>query len=358
MEQIALSCDKCKRSLSIKLEVLKRVRLCSYCGAALCLPPELAARLAETGAAPARPALALRVGCTVCGRALKIAAADAGKPSKCQFCGARFLVPASSGPGLDLPVQERPFGKSLEESARKPADSKPLTLLTWQALRSRWGAGTVSTEEAARLVSWLDALSLWKGPGAAVSPLSPHVTIGVVRYLVLKAPGSDAILEPDGNALLKIPLQEGDGSPLSLGPSTELILANVVGLGLLAATGHGFIVTGRKEEEERARTRPALWLKFRSGSGGTVLDCLFQNHFGDRSPLEADKAANMAETIRSGFAARARGYIAFRALYGDWATPDTYTAASREIVAARVAGIPELASEAADLVAMLLAAAK
>ncbi|MBI5209322.1 MAG: hypothetical protein HY927_05040 [Elusimicrobia bacterium] len=362
-----MTCPKCGRGLTLNLEVLARRQACPYCGGALAIPAELEARLAALRA-PKKAAAPVAVVCPVCGRTGKSPAAQVGKASQCAYCGARFVVPDAPGLGLDVRVVEGTPPIPLQGAVSKPATRQdPLTRLAWEALAARWLAGTVTKEEAAAILCGLDVLAEWRPAGAEVSPLPPHLTVQVAQYLVLRIMNAQSILEPAGSAILQIPLAGGttigSDSASDLGSRMgELLVLNAVGLGLLAITGTGFVAYGKPgesdKEEERVQVTPAVWLRFLPGPAGTTLQGEYQDQYGDRSPLDEEKIAKIAAGIRGGFRVPARAYLAFRALYGDWASPAIYTAASRDKVLDRVAGLPELAAEASDLTAALLAPGK
>jgi hypothetical protein len=359
-----VTCSACKRSYNLSLAVLARRKACTFCGAALALPADVEAQLktqaGSTGSAAqdSKASGKLPLECPLCMRRTFVPRANIGHPTPCGFCTcllivqpdgkaapyaprlqtpdsvlallARLRCPTCPHTGLELKehttvrcsacgaianLASQSLDKLVDLSS--PAHADALSDVGREALRARWARRELGLAEAAHTAQELRAADTLLNESGEILTRAPlEATIDVVQYVVLCAP--QAIRQPiEGGLSLTVVVGGGasaDRSGIAIGSTIAL---NVVGIGLMAATGVGF--TGHVENRD-VRADPAFILEFSRAHEGTTLNILQRIDDGSIVPANAATGGKVFEQLQRAMPDGLRRYHLFRALYGHWVT--------------------------------------
>lgn len=349
-----LACTGCGRKFAIAPEHLARRRTCAICGAALAMTAEAEGAVkAFTVSESTKKAAQERrsAECPLCTRTLWYDGLS--KEVRCTYCACPSMLDESGTPQVVCEVRIAPLAESYTSNlacpacgtrtvrendawgmtgtctqCKEPVDLHAFDLgllvqplwastdtlvdrLSWDALCSRWRMGDMSIAEALELIDLATRLKEWD-PGTSHSPFSPMVSAEIIQFLVLEM-WSAVIIEQPGEAIVSIPVGE---SLSSKGPT--FISENMLGMGLLTATGHGFIATPRSKEEEKLVGQMYMQLKLIGTDHVSDVDVLVQSPIDGTSRMPTSKAHTLLEGIFVPLGQAAERFIALKVLYGHW----------------------------------------
>ncbi len=232
-EPTVFSCAGCKREFRAPrkdvVDKAKRNAKCITCGGVFTFPADIAAIPA---AAPAKAVVAMTT-CPICDASTRIG--DGGR-AQCGWC----LISFTNGV-----VDRKRDGAPIEKAevaalfAGATEVTQPLVRVVAMALAARADRGELTNKDAQRLVTALVGLLRWRRKeGEAELPVDVSTAQDLVKLVLFE---SDGIEGDSVRVVLKPPTSESNAA--------TLIVANVVGLGLLAATGTGFLLRGPSETE-------------------------------------------------------------------------------------------------------------
>jgi hypothetical protein len=387
VELIEFTCAACGRRSAVRPQLFATMRRCTYCGEPVEMSAELQSKIAAKAAADG--SWMLSVECPICAHVQPEANSVAGSETKCKICGCPYQVPKGDGPGLDPPplgigaisgqcpfcgrgifvgVPVRPIQCSGCGKEIKP-DSVPITKLlglewpgqpmarvTEAAIQARWTAGLVSPSEAKDTSDSWSLLSRWR-PGVEISPLSQDLTASIVQHQVLKLSGAVQSRASATETVLRI--YKGNVSAFGNLKDTALEVAGMLLLnsiiGIASAITRVHIDVQRIPLASSAESEPSVILTFASAAEGTLLRGHYQAPSGNVEPLARKTVEELAGVIRREFRVHAQSFLAFRALYGMWATPAMMVAAAPAAVAARIDRFcPGLSLDALELAEEIL----
>jgi hypothetical protein len=353
-------CVSCKRTFRATLAILASKKTCLFCGAALRIPDEVTALLRERAAAAA-PAAQGKVGveCPLCLRRTFVLRGALGRRNLCSYCTCLFVPSQDGVVVVDAPVMPVPltlcgaltdiactacsrknlalsenamaearcrscgaeavlYEHPLEKFVQLPSAASPsaMSALARQALLARWERREVGLGEAVRIVEDFKNVDwVLESRGEAITSASPEVAAEVVQYAILGASSALRVNDAEG---LTLTIPVGPGRKGGMGDALGRALAlNLVGLGLLAATGTGFIGYSKGKEEE-VTVDPALILRLAQSPEGTVLEAHQRNPDGSVTPVDRATRERLQSQLRAAMPDGLRRYYAFKALFGYW----------------------------------------
>ena len=359
----AITCSGCPRTFNMSLHTLKQKKTCTMCGAALKIPAEVLAQLDNLKATTVSLGSQKPVPgeCPVCARTIFAKPESFGKRMKCQYCTAPMSVSSAGAVTLlrsdDIGIVEKGIieqascpecrqkklaalpGRGLNarcESCNATVDiaapelenyldfarlgNALMTDFAHMALQARWALKDVTLTEANLILSGVNRLDAWAAAThRPLSPFSVEVTADLVQYVICCNHSAMSDRVKDGLMLI-FPMR-ADGVGLSGQGLESAALGNAVGLGLLAATGTGFVMLpgrgGRKAEEKSGE--PASCLLLLPVSNGSELMVLSRDASGNLGKPPTKFAQNSDAAVRGAMLLAAQQYFCFKAIFGEWA---------------------------------------
>lgn len=364
IETFDIPCSGCKRSFAMTLNTLATRKACAFCGEQLAIPENVKSQISTHMAARAPATQQLRksaVSCPICLRQTFIDGFQ--KSFTCTYCTCPFTISADgkavpaatvlpiemisargvgelacSNCGLKkLAVVEDAPAVAICQRCRTPADlyavplealihvppagsASALIELGRQALLTRWERHDVGLGEAVKMLADFAVIDAALNTASDVlTPVPPEIAADVIQYAVLGVSTATRECDP-GGVTLTISLRRssglGSGGEVNVGGT---LLVNAIGLGLLAATGSGFIGYS-KNKDESIQADPAMILDLAPTAGGTLLNVSMRDTQGTESRADRATTRRVFDQLRSGLPDGLRRFYAFKALYGHWTT--------------------------------------
>lgn len=368
-----LTCGKCGRKQQLAASLIAKRRTCAYCGGTYTVPAEAEAQIKAMQAPAALNAKPMTITCAVCFHPIRYPAVTPGLAMSCRFCSSPFVAPEQDGvaheadptfavsvapikilcpsclklvpvPGntTATPAPCPDCGKAVEWSQTPiesllgvviPSTTSRLSALARAALLRRWVARRLTIAEAAEILIPLSIAETWTPPDDApevpVSPLSPALTAELVKYSVFSIP--DAVIgmtEGEGTRLM-IKLHQQGGFPwdsLMQGKVKEAIQASLTPMS-------AFRLPSKDKPES---IQPLFYLTFRAGAAGSVVTGQVQRPEGPMVDLNPWEFAPVRAVIRQKIVGTLYPYLAFRSLFGMWATIQIQQSANADAVVQKI----------------------
>jgi hypothetical protein len=355
-----VSCSSCPRTFTITLQILSQKRTCAFCGEPLRLSAEILSAIEELKTAKsAKPLQPVSVECPVCYRAALIRPESFGRQTKCSYCTCPFIVAADgtvtvagqsnadadterfvtdmSCPqcrqkklkavqnaktetkcdacGHTLDLSSLPLESFVDLS--RPGEAL-MTDFAYMALRSRWSRRDLGLAEATAILGHVNLLDAWVSKTErSISPFSPETTADIVQYAI--ACSSSAMLNTVEEGLMLVFPQKGESdSPEAMISNTALASAGMVMLGATGSRMHAGFGAKRKKDEKAGE--PATCLVFSQIDAGTDISILARDPAGNYINPPPSAVSYIDSSIRNAMPNAARQYLAFKAVFGNWAT--------------------------------------
>jgi hypothetical protein len=340
---IHASCSSCGRKFAFQPDSARET--CQICGGRVALPAGYVPP-AKVGPPPA-----IAVTCPVCGRGKELEAELIGQARPCWFCQAEVLIPSRSGVATLALPDDAPAAKTTAVAA--PADDRsPDSLIAWELLRRVHQAGRLGARAAEWIPLQLRRLRDWERDGAGGAlPLDPRFAGAVVAVTVFRA--HHTVEQPLENGGLRVSFQLEQKTATGSGLTATTILANVVGVTALFATGRGFIVTPGEQDDDPAPASTWLDIDLWSTDRGTEIGYAVRGSGNEAAALRSLKSREFQEFFPRAFAKGARGILSLKTLYGAATPARLFGYLTRDSLRAqidRVTGDATFATDAAERV--------
>ncbi len=336
-ETVAAACSRCGRKFNFAPEAARDT--CMICGGPVVLPAGFV-----KPAAPSASLRPLKVGCPVCARPPELEPSSAGRTVPCWFCQAPLLVPDRDGVArLALPA-DPPAAASAPPTGTVASESK----LLWTILQKLHQAGTLGVGTGEWVARQLQKLDAWERAGAPPrSPFDAKFTAAVLSAAVFKTAPAEEEPMP-GGLFLSLKIDEKTGAT----PGQAALLDSVIGLGLLALQGRGWISTPDPDAEPE---KIEIFLDWFLKEGPLGTDLGFEVRTSEGRTLKSEKVLGkeFAAKFPSLFGKGARGLLAFKCAFGAAAPGRLWPYLSREALQAQVAQSTGDAAFAADVAAQV-----
>lgn len=358
---VAFGCRDCRRQYRLpEAKLVARIaagnRRCIACGGSIEVPPEIEARAAQSPGATV--AVRRTTACPCCARVVRAKTNHDLDELSCGFCRLSFALDTQDVPRLE------PSGFLRADLATVQAflERVPTTLISGlvrAALLARAERLELAGDEAERVVGALAGLAhdvTSRGPRLEL-PLGQADAEVVLSRVLFTAP---LVRSSQADSATTVTLAYPPPTS-SFGGDNRLIAENVVGLGMLATLGTGFVsLPGKPEEPEQAAAiHHRFALRLTPTADGVSVE-LAHGLTTARAPTPgtADDLARLAQAVNSN-RALLLGYFTLLALFGARAAGAPILAATPETIAARaVALLPHLAARRAELGQALRVVAK
>lgn len=353
-----VKCSACPRTFSMSLNTLGQRKTCTFCGGSLVIPPEMK-QAADAAIVARSPTRLTTIACPLCLRNVPTQNPIAGRTYTCGYCTCRYVLDSSfraSPEPSPLPFPDavhqaiarlgcgncklaklKPdenapasakctscgaaqslFGLPLNKLVELPPSSSPLMESACTAILARWERGDIGLAEAWWILEELGGIdrALSSG-GSLLEQLSPKIAADVVQYGIFGAPSAEVHSYEDRITLTVLDTA-GRGRTTDVN-ITGTIAMNVIGIGLLATTGRGFIGVKRDSSEGRMAD-PALLLHFIYTDVGSALHADVRNTDGNVTPLPAAELRKLTHDISKQLPDAVRRLYVFKAIFGNWIT--------------------------------------
>jgi len=353
-----VKCSGCPRTFAMTLNTLGQRKTCTFCGAALVIPPEMK-QAASSAAAAKSTTRATTIECPLCLRKIPQQNPVAGRAYSCSYCTCRYILDANYHPtpeAMPLPFPEpvqhaisrlgcgkcklpklkadantpasavcascgavqHLFGLPLNSLIELPPSSSPLVETACTAILSRWERRDIGLAEAWWILEELSAVDQALNSGSSLlQQLSPLIAADVAQFGIFAAPSAEVIRD-DTSVTLIMPQSAAKGSTTDVNVSSTIAM-NVVGVGLLLATGRGFIGVSRNKSEGMLAD-PALMLHFAYTDSGSELHASVRDTEGNVRPVPPKELQKIESEIAKSLPDAVRRLYVLKAIFGNWIT--------------------------------------
>jgi hypothetical protein len=226
----------------------------------------------------------------------------------CGACGGLYLCEGPGRGSVDVPASSPATDEQLAVVLPRLASLMGGRFLG-DALRARAKRGALEAGEAEHLAQCLEALARWQAVGR--TPFLPLPPSEVLQLLGPIALGADSVSVDEKQGVVRLSSSEVFETP-GLGTGSKVAL-NVVGIGLLLATGTGFTVGGGAPRAEVV-THEQLFIVDPVAGGSSLRAFVAQPGARPTSFDDGETSALAARLF--GLRARLGSYFRLLALYG------------------------------------------
>jgi hypothetical protein len=340
-----ISCSGCSKKIELdEKTLLARIAAgdisCVGCGSKLVIPSHLQDALRS-----ARAKTPIRTTCCCCGRVVRTDVQSG--MFACTFCGLRFTIDGDRPQLIDQREILRANEEELEPALAAIPNRAPFQVVR-AALLGRARSLELLPGEAEAMIETLLALERWRPSAVAIElPIKREDVEGVLSPLLFRAPhyrwSGDAAMR----GIFAYPLPPGMSSV-----DARFLAMNAIGLGLLAATGTGFVETPGGDDNVAHRTYRVM-VAVAPSPRGVKLQFSSQNTDQPEKLFAPDQERAIAKAIDER-RDQLTAYFVLLSIFGRAAAGLPLIAATPENIARRLTTLdPALASHAKELAVRL-----
>lgn len=357
----SIQCSGCPRKFEMTLQTISTRPKCMFCGGSLTIPEVLLAE-ALKAAAPVVKRTAINTECFVCARSIVIKPEAFGRTTKCSYCTAPMKVSTDGtlstppfpgrliveehiaaetscascrqtklqlqpGPGIQVRCAE--CGASADIGTEvlshyfpiaRPGDAL-LTDFAHMALQARWSQRTVTLTEASLVLADIAVLDEWasKTP-RQLSPFPVEETAEIIQYAIACNSSAMNMRQDDGLMLVFPKRSQNDSRSLDGGAITT---GMAVSLAAARPGFHGLMpmrLASNQNQPKEMQGDPATCLFVVPYQDGCELMVLVRDGNGDLAEAPRGLKEQINGAVRGAMPTSARQYLAFKAIFGIWAT--------------------------------------